>query len=70
MPIIRIEMLPGRTIEQKRELAESFTREMVRICNTGPEAITVVIEEVKKEHWAIGGQLLSDKYPDPRPEHP
>ncbi|MGH8446467.1 MAG: 2-hydroxymuconate tautomerase [Solimonas sp.] len=64
MPIIRIEMLEGRTREQKRELAEVLTREFARICGGRSEAITVVIDDVVKENWAVGGQLLSDKYPD------
>src|SRR3546814_3303009 len=31
MPIIKVEMLKGRTLEQKRELADVMTREYVRI---------------------------------------
>lgn len=61
MPVIRIEMLPGRTPEQKRELVEVFTREMARIAKTTPEAVTVVIQEVPAEHWGEAGKLLSEK---------
>lgn len=64
MPIIKIEMLKGRTTEQKRELAKVMTREYVRICGGRAEAIYVVIDDVEKENWAVGGQLLADKYPE------
>ena len=60
MPIIRIEMVAGRTAEQKRELAEALTRETVRIAGTSPCSVMVIIEDVAKENWAVGGKLLSD----------
>src|SRR3546814_10885150 len=47
-----------RSTEQKRELAEVMTREYVRICGGRPDAIYVVIDDVEKENWAVGGQLL------------
>jgi 4-oxalocrotonate tautomerase len=64
MPIIRVEMLHGRSVEQKREVAEVFTRELARICHCAPEGVVIVIDEVKKENWSVGGQLFTDKYPD------
>ena len=64
MPIIRVEMLPGRTVEQKRELVDVLTHETARIAGCSKESIYVVIEDVKKENWGVGGQLCSDKFPD------
>jgi 4-oxalocrotonate tautomerase len=64
MPIIRIEMVAGRTVEQKRELVQVLTRETARIANSSPSSIFVVIEDVAKENWGAGGELMSDKYPD------
>lgn len=60
MPIIRVEMLAGRTVEQKRELAEVLTRETARIAGTNPSSIFVVFEDVAKENWAVGGTLIAD----------
>lgn len=64
MPIVRIEMWEGKSIEQKRELVEVFTREMSRITGNKPESIYVVIEDVKKQNWGVAGMLSSDKFPD------
>lgn len=64
MPIIRVELLEGRSVETKRELVEVLTRETARIAGCTQAAIFVVIEEVSKDNWGIGGQLFSDKYPD------
>lgn len=63
MPIIRIEMWEGRTLEQKRELVEVLTRETARIAGTDPDSIYIIIEDVKKENWGAGGRLSSDKHP-------
>ena len=57
MPIIKVEILEGRSREQKRELAQTLTKETARIIKVSEASIFVVIDEVKKENWAIGGEL-------------
>jgi 4-oxalocrotonate tautomerase len=64
MPIIRVEMVAGRTVEQKRELVEVLTRETARIVGSSASSIFVVIDDVNKENWGAGGKLLSDSHPD------
>ncbi|MBA7467159.1 hypothetical protein ES703_53191 [subsurface metagenome] len=59
MPIVRVEMWPGRTKSQKAELARVITEAMVSIAHTTPEATTVIFEDVAKENWATGGVLAS-----------
>lgn len=61
MPIVRIEMWPGRTHSQKSELARAITEAMVTIAHTTPEATIVVFEDVAKENWAEAGVLASDQ---------
>jgi len=63
MPIIRVEMLEGRSVEQKRELAAALTRELSRICLCNSDSVTVVIDDVAKTNWASGGVLQADKLP-------
>lgn len=64
MPIIRVEMLEGRSKEQKAELVDSFSNEMARITGCGVDSVYVVIDEVAKDNWGIGDQLCSEKFPD------
>ena len=64
MPIIKVEMLEGRSREKKAELVAGLSRELQRVCGGSLDAIYVVIDEVKKENWGVGGKLLSEKYPD------
>lgn len=64
MPIVRVEMFAGRSVEQKRELVKELTDAMVRVCGNSPSSIHVVIDDVQKENWGMGGELCSDKFPD------
>jgi len=64
MPIIRVEILEGRSVEKKRELVETLSKETARIIGCPESSIYVVIEDVAKQNWGVGGELLSDKYPD------
>jgi len=61
MPFITIQMLSGRSKEQKKRLVEEVTKDIAEICNIKPENVWIVIEEVEKEHWAVGGALISDR---------
>ena len=63
MPILRVEMWEGRSIEQKRELVDVLSRETARITGCDVSSVYVVIDDVKKENWGAGGRLCFDKYP-------
>jgi len=60
MPIVTVQMWPGRTQAQKAELARRITDAMVTVANTTPDATIVVFEDVAKENWALGGVLASE----------
>lgn len=61
MPIVRIDMWPGRTHQQKADLAKAITDALVNIAKTTPEATTIVFQDVPKENWAEAGVLASDQ---------
>ena len=60
MPVIHVEMWPGRTYVQKQELAKAITDAFVKIANTTPEATIVIFNDVPKENWAQAGVLSSE----------
>jgi 4-oxalocrotonate tautomerase len=60
MPTYHIEMLEGRTVEQKKKLAEAITRVTVEILGGKPESVDILITDVKRENWATGGKLWSE----------
>lgn len=69
MPVIRVNMFKGRTVEQKRELARVLTDGFVEVCGGKPESVWIVFEDTDKSDWAMGGDLCSDLYPD-QPKQP
>ncbi len=61
MPIIRVEMFPGRTADQKRDLARELTDGFVRACGGPGDRLHVVITEVERENWGVGGELTANE---------
>lgn len=61
MPILHLEMYPGRTLDQKRAFVREVTRVVVETLNCPPESVDVVITEVAREDWAKAGKLVADK---------
>lgn len=61
MPIVRVEMWPGRTEAQKRELARQLTEVVCNVAHTTPDHTIVIFQEVAREDWAQGGRLASEE---------
>ncbi|MDY3706730.1 2-hydroxymuconate tautomerase [Vagococcus lutrae] len=55
MPIVTVQMLEGRTVEQKQALIKEVTQTVVKTTGAKQEAVTVVIEEMKKENYGVAG---------------
>lgn len=56
MPSIQIQMFDGRTREQRHELAKAITEVTCRVLDLPPEAVDIVISEVKRENWITAGK--------------
>lgn len=56
MPIIRVELFPGRSYEVKMELAEGITRLFEEKAGSAPEATTIVFTEVSPSDWVVAGK--------------
>ena len=61
MPVITMEFLKGRTIEQKREMVRKVTDAVVETLQTTPDAVQIIIHEVEPTEIAKGGFLYHDK---------
>lgn len=61
MPLVQITLLRGRTIEQKRKIAQRITEVMVEEAKTVREAVVVTFVDVERDSYARGGVLLSDR---------
>ena len=63
MPTYHIEMMEGRTLEQKKKLVEEITRVTVEVLGSAAESVDILITDVKRENWATGGRLWSEPRP-------
>ena len=61
MPIIQVEMLKGRTLEQKREMVKEVTEAVSRTANCPKEAVKIIIREMDFENFSEAGVFRSDK---------
>lgn len=60
MPFVTIDMLEGRSAEQKKELAEVLTREIARICKVEASSVFIVMHDLPKTNVAKAGKLSSE----------
>ncbi len=67
MPTLRVELFEGRTAEQKRALAKELTDACVRVLGGSADGVDVLFFDMRREDWASGGVLWSDKAKKPGP---
>ena len=61
MPYIHIYLVEGRTVAQKREMAEIITKEVSRIAKAAPNSVHIQFFDMKKENMADAGLLKIDQ---------
>ena len=61
MPIVQIDFLEGRSVEQKRELSKKVTQAICETAKCPPEAVTIILRELPATNIAKAGTLMSDK---------
>ncbi|MFL2101082.1 2-hydroxymuconate tautomerase [Desemzia sp. FAM 23991] len=59
MPFVHVELVEGRTAEQKAGLVKDITEAIVKNAEVPADRVHVIIEEMKKTDYAVGGKLLS-----------
>ncbi|BAU28280.1 4-oxalocrotonate tautomerase [Aneurinibacillus soli] len=60
MPLIQINIVEGRSDEMKRQLMKNVTEVVSETLGSPKEAIRILINEMPKNHWGIGGVPMSD----------
>lgn len=61
MPTIRVELMEGRTPEQKKSLVRALTQAVVETLGSKPEAVDVLLFDIRPGDWATGGKLWSER---------
>jgi len=61
MPVVNVQLLEGRSKDQKTKIAQAITDALVNIGGANPEGVHVIFADTSKDDWANAGVLLSDK---------
>jgi 4-oxalocrotonate tautomerase len=51
MPHVIVKLWPGKSDQQKRELAERITKDVMEVLHYGDESVSVAVEEVSSKDW-------------------
>ena len=60
MPVVTIDMIEGRTVEQKKRLVEGVTSAITTALDVSPDAVQIVIIDIPKHNLATAGKLASE----------
>ena len=52
MPHVIVKLWPGQTEQQKKQLAERITQDVMDVLHYGDESVSVAIEEINAKDWA------------------
>jgi 4-oxalocrotonate tautomerase len=61
VPFITVEMIEGRTVEQKELLMRLITEAAVTALGSAPETVRVLLHENSAANWAVGGVPKSSR---------
>ena len=53
--------MEGRPLDKKRELVRRLTEMAARVLGEPEGEVRVILYEVRRDQWAVGGVLFADK---------
>ena len=63
MPFVEVNLWPGRDDATKANLIREVTEAVSRTTGASPEVVEVIIREVPKANWGMGGKPFSQTHP-------
>jgi 4-oxalocrotonate tautomerase len=61
MPYVAVEIIKGRTEEQKQKVAQAITDALVEHMDTSAEHVYVVFRDVAATDWLIAGETVAER---------
>lgn len=52
MPHIVVKLIPGKTEQQKQQLADQITQSVMQVLDYGADPVSVAFEEISLDDWA------------------
>jgi 4-oxalocrotonate tautomerase len=65
MPIIQVNLIEGRTDEQKKLLAQRITDSVVEILGSRKEAVRILFHEMGPYDFWVGGNPIAERNSSP-----
>jgi 4-oxalocrotonate tautomerase len=66
MPVVEVKMWKGTSVEAVEQLISGITKVFVEL-EIPEQAVEVIVQEIPKTHWGIGGTPASKSMPDEKP---
>ena len=63
MPVIHVNVQEGFGQEKAKTTIQNITKVFVNL-GIPSQAVEVIVHEIQKSHWGIGGELASEKFKD------
>lgn len=60
MPLVQVYLMEGRSEDQRRAVIEKVTDALCEAVGAPREAVRVLIMDVAKDSWGIGGRSAKD----------
>jgi 4-oxalocrotonate tautomerase len=60
MPIVHIQLMEGRSVEKIEAMISEVTQAVHRSLGAPVETVRVLVQEVPKTHWGIGGKTAKE----------
>ena len=64
MPVVTVQLWPGRTRKQKHALVKAITDAMVEHAGAKPTHLHVILQEIPREDWALAGVMGDERKDD------
>ena len=61
MPIIKVNLLQGRSTEVKRKYAAELTKLTCECLDVLPESVRIIFNDMAHENFAVAGTLAADR---------
>lgn len=61
MPYVLVQVAGELTIDQKRDISNDVCNTLERVAGKPRARTYIVFEEVSRESWAVGGEILADR---------
>ena len=59
MPFITVQLIEGRSVEQKHALIKEISEAAIRVLDADPDNVRIVINEVTADDWGVGGVAVA-----------